>query len=96
MAPRLTVKEAHLLICQCWLEGQVSGLIPTSRCLLSTVWAWRLAGALSQSLCCDAEHQRELLHESGAPIFIAAALGMPLDCPAVVARGLCVPGPMGL
>lgn len=40
--------------------------------------------------------ERELLHVSGAPIFVAAVQGTPLDCLALEARGTCIPGPMGL
>lgn len=40
--------------------------------------------------------RRKGLHTSGAPIFISAAQGIPLEYLTLEARGTCVCGPMGL
>lgn len=89
--PRLKVKDVHLLI------GQASNLTHTFKDLLERPLRMETSryhlGAFPQP--CSRE-PRAPLHVSNAPIFVAAAQRMPLDCLALEVREACVPGHMGL
>lgn len=89
------MEEACLLTLNLWPEGYTSNLIQIKESKYSTVQRpWKPVGAIcvlsSPHSRLPISPRKELVHISGIPVFAAATLGIPLNCPNLVTSRACV------